>query len=190
MNDLTTKNFGLLIAYVLPGLTILWGISFFYEPVHIWLYTAPENAPTVSGFLYVTLAAVAAGMTASTVRWLLIDGMHHVTGLRRPALDFSRFQNHIEAYDILTEVHYRYYQFYANMIVAILFAIAAQRTALESWLTMPNFAEVSAILVMALFYAGSRDTLGKYYSRLSRLLGTETPALKKGKRLPAEMPSV
>jgi hypothetical protein len=37
MRDVTGQNFGLLIAYVLPGLTALWGVSFFSDTVRSWL---------------------------------------------------------------------------------------------------------------------------------------------------------
>jgi len=59
------------------------------------------------------------GLTVSTVRWMLIDTLHHLTGVPRPRWDFSLLQRHIDAYEALTENQYRYYQFYANMLTAL-----------------------------------------------------------------------
>ena len=73
MRDVTNNNFGLLIAYVLPGLTALWGAAHFSPTLRFWLAASPSELPTVGGFLYVTLGSVAAGMTVSTVRWLIVD---------------------------------------------------------------------------------------------------------------------
>ena len=73
MKELSVANFGILIAYVLPGFTALWGVSYFSETVQVWLGSSAGDAPTVGGFLYVTLAAVGAGMTVSTVRWMIVD---------------------------------------------------------------------------------------------------------------------
>ena len=108
----STHNFGVLISYLLSGLIALWGASYFSEPIRVWFGTAPANDPTVGGFLYVTLAAVMAGLIVSTVRWMIVDGIHHLTGIPRPNWDFSCFEKKFAAYDMLGEVHYRFYQFY------------------------------------------------------------------------------
>jgi len=39
-----------------------------------------------------TLASVAAGLSVSAVRWLVLDTVHHRTGVRQPSWDFSSFQ--------------------------------------------------------------------------------------------------
>src|SRR5947209_5196133 len=88
--ETSINNFGLLIAYVLPGFTALWGISLVTDRLGPWLFHPPADPPTVGGFLYVTLASVVAGLTVSTVRWLIIDVVHHQTGLRPPPRDFAR----------------------------------------------------------------------------------------------------
>jgi len=90
MRDVTNNNFGLLIAYVLPGLTVLWGASHFSATLQSWLASNSTDLPTVGGFLYITLGSVAAGMMMSTVRWLLVDGIHHLTGLKESIWVFSR----------------------------------------------------------------------------------------------------
>ena len=110
MRDVTNQNFGLLIAYVLPGVTALWGASYLSPTVRVWLGSAPADAPTVGGFLYLTIAAVAAGLIASTVRWAVVDTLHHVTGIPRPTWDFSRLQSNISAFNLIVEHQYRYYQ--------------------------------------------------------------------------------
>jgi hypothetical protein len=73
VKDRNGGNFGLLIAYVLPGMTAIWGLSYVSETVQGWLGSSTEAVPTIGGFLYVTLAAVGAGLVASTVRWMVVD---------------------------------------------------------------------------------------------------------------------
>ena len=104
MQQLTSKNFGLLIANLLPGFTALWGASQFSETVRMWLGTTPSDAPSVGGFLYVTLASIGAGMTVSAVRFLVIDRIHHRTGISEPRWDFSRLSDNVAAYDVLIEI--------------------------------------------------------------------------------------
>lgn len=89
MKDVSTGNFGLLIAFVLPGFIVLWGASYFSATVRLWLSTA-DATPTVGGFMFGTLASVAAGVTVSTVRWLVIDKIRDWTGIRQPPWNFSR----------------------------------------------------------------------------------------------------
>ena len=167
---MTFSNFGFLIAYLLPGFTALWGLSYVSETVRLWLGATPENAPTVGGFLYLILASVAAGLTASTVRWLIIDTIHHRTGVPRPNWDFARLQQNVAAFDVLGENQYRYYQFYGNMAVAIPFWYAAKCIAEGFWPPPFGWASLGVLFIEVLFLAGSRDTGQKYYTRIAQLL--------------------
>ena len=171
MHQLSTANFGLLIAYVLPGITSVWGASYLSPTLRTWLGSASNEAPTIAGFLYVSLAAVAAGLIVSTVRWMVVDTVHYLTGVPRPRWDFSRFGEKVMAYDKLGEIHYRYYQHYSNMLVASVFAYFARRISLgffSHWLGWPD---VGFITLAVIFAAGSRDTFQKYNHRLTMVLG-------------------
>ena len=57
VNDLNSGNFGLLISYVLPGMTVLWALSYLSPAVGAWLTDTAAAGPTIGGFLNVTLAA-------------------------------------------------------------------------------------------------------------------------------------
>jgi hypothetical protein len=89
VKDVTSENFGLLIAYVLPGFVLLWSLAPVLDHHRGWLGQANGDQPTVGGFLYVTLASVGLGQFVSTLRWLLMDSLHHATGIRQPHFDFS-----------------------------------------------------------------------------------------------------
>jgi hypothetical protein len=173
MSEVTQKNFGLLIAYLLPGFVALWGVSFFSSTVKSWLSGTSPNSPTVGGFLYVTLASIGAGLTVSVVRWAVIDTIHHWTGIPDPKWDFSKLQENIAAFDTLVEIHYRYFQFYSNSLVSLLFLYVARRIAAGSSIPAVGLADLDFLLLACIFFAGSRDTLNKYYTRVGKLLGTE-----------------
>lgn len=171
MRDVTSSNFGILIAYVLPGFTILWGASQYSETLRSWLAADPTGSPTVGGFLYVTLGSVAAGMTVSTVRWLLVDGLHNLTGLKEPPWDFSQLGNKVAAFDVLIRIHYQVYQFNSNMLVAILFAYIMRKAVRGTGGGVIDWEDVAWLVTMVVFFAGSRDTLKRYYVRGQHLLG-------------------
>ncbi|MFO1003481.1 MAG: hypothetical protein U0936_24375 [Planctomycetaceae bacterium] len=120
-------NFGPLIAYLVPGATALYGLSLFIPGLAGWFAATPTHAPTISGFLYLTVASLAAGMTITAVRWAIVDHIHALTGLKPPTLDFSKLADRVGAMQLLIEIHYRHYQFYANMFVATAFAYACHR---------------------------------------------------------------
>ena len=174
MKALSGNTLGPLIAYVLPGFTTLWGLSYVSETIRSWLGTSSTATPTVGGFLYVTLGSVAAGLTVSTVRWLVIDTVHHWTGIPRPRWDFSRLQQNVEAFEVLVDIHYRYHQFNAGMFIAILVAYVARRVWLGFWSSPIGWLDLGFFLLEALFFLGSRDTYRKYVLRGEMLLGRST----------------
>lgn len=164
------NDFGLLIAYVLPGFAALHGLAFCMPEVGQWLGALPDNAPTLSGFLYGTVASVAAGLTVQSVRWLVIDSLHHWTGIRPKHWDFSLFQEKLAAYDKLTENHYRFHQFYGGSLVALTWLLAARHLAAMS--LHSDRVDVGILLLVVLFWLGSRDSLAKYYRRVDAVLAT------------------
>ena len=109
MSDIRRDNFGIIIAYLLPGLITLWGISFLSDTVRGWFGATAENQVTVGGFLHVTLASLAVGLLISTVRWGIVDTIQHLTGVQKPEWDFFKLRPHFHVFEGLVENHYRYY---------------------------------------------------------------------------------
>jgi hypothetical protein len=56
LKDFSDKNFGIIIAYLLPGFVTLNGLSFVSPTVAQWLAT-PPHSPSVSGFLFVLIGS-------------------------------------------------------------------------------------------------------------------------------------
>ncbi len=170
MNEVNSKNFGLLIAYILPGLTTLWSVSYFSVTIRAWFAVTPGDPATVGGFLYVTLASIVAGLSVSTVRWVTIDTLHHWTGIRKPTWDFSKVQSNIGAYVVLVEHKYRYYQFYSNMVVALVLLFVSRRLQFGVLTTQIEWFDAVLFSLVIVFFAASRDTLRQYYSRGNTML--------------------
>jgi hypothetical protein len=170
VTDISTRNFGYLIAYVLPGVVTLAGVSRYSETVRSWFGAAPTGAPTVGGFLFLTLGSVAAGMVVSTIRWMLLDGLHHHTGIQEGHWDFSALEANYKAFEGAVENHYRYYQFYGNMLVAVLVTAYTQWPTWLAFFGDGSHATVAVLVLVGLFFVASRDTLAKYYVRSAELL--------------------
>lgn len=168
MQSVSNDTFGPLIAYLVPGATALVGLSPFLPVVQAWLAGTANDAPTVGGLLYLSLASLAAGMTVSALRWAAVDALHARTGLRPPALDFARLPGRVEEFQLLIEIHYRHYQFYANMFVAVLIAYVGYRV--HAGFTRPGLADLAFVALEPVFLVTSRDNLRKYYTRTHQLL--------------------
>ncbi len=169
MRDITSNNFGLLIAYVLPGFTILWESRLISPSIESWLAASTENAPTVAGFLYATLGSVAIGLFISTLRWLIIDSIHHRTGIPKPEWDFTQLAARVDAFQTVVDHQYRYHQFYGGMTIAVLLASVIRWVALG----FQGGELLFAVVVSGIFFLGSRDTLKKYYFRMAGILTTQ-----------------
>jgi hypothetical protein len=168
MQTVSNDTFGPLIAYLVPGATVLTGLSPFLPVVQTWLEGTSSVAPTIGGLLYLSLASFGAGMTVSAVRWATVDTLHARTGIRPPKLNFANLPGKCEELRLLIEIHYRHYQFYANMLVAILIAYAGYR--IHVGFAAPGLADLALMALAPVFYFTSRDTLRKYYVRSRQLL--------------------
>ncbi len=105
----------------------------------------------------------------STLRWLLIDTLHHRTGINPPNWNFRKLKDRVAAYDRLIEIHYRYYQWHANALIAVTISAALRWT-----VNGHRRREVLLLLFIdLLLYLGSRDTLQKYYRRVEELLARD-----------------
>jgi hypothetical protein len=167
--ETSINDFGLLIAYVIPGYTALWGLwLLFPDAVPIPLASGVPSL-NVAGFLYSTVAAVAAGLTVSTVRWMVIDPIHHATGLPMPNWDFAELRESAVAFEIVVEHYYRYYQFAANTLVSLLFVLAVR---LASGFPSPSlhWIDLHLIELCVVFFVSSRGSLRRYYTRGGQLL--------------------
>jgi hypothetical protein len=174
VRDVSPFNFGLVVAYLVPGFVVLWGLSFHSATVTAWLAGPSESAPTIGGLFYASLASVACGMFANLLRWAIIDTIHHRTGLRFPRWDFSRLQEQLGAYQLLNELHYKHYQYAANMLVAVVFTYLAYRSTPSGRAVGVGATDIGFIVVCVVLFFGSRDALKKYYHRAGELLSQPT----------------
>ena len=172
MNDLIRQNFGLLIAYILPGFVVISGAAVIFPPVRLLIMPTLGLADGVESTAFVALATLLAGMFVSALRWLIVDTLHHLTGLRRPEWDDANLSQNLPAFSVIVENHYRYYQCNANLAIAfacVYIAWRVQQPPFAPW------ADEAFLLIEFLFLATSRDNLRKYYARSSRLLGSPQP---------------
>jgi hypothetical protein len=169
MQSVTNDNFGPLVAYLVPGATVLWGLRPYSPELQHWFAATPPEAPTLGGFLYLTVAALAVGMTVNAVRWVVLDSIHARTGLLPPDLDFSRLAGREQALALLIDIHYKHFQFHGSMFIATAMAYLSHRASTGFVGQMGGF-DVGVVALEVVFFLASRDILRKYYRRTEQLL--------------------
>lgn len=171
MKDITEKNFGVLIAFGLPGFLLLWGLSFSLNDVASWLSkSSASEGPTVAGFLYATLGSLALGLLISAVRWLVVDSILHfyykrIRSKPLPQINFAKLKTAdvFAAFQGIIDNHYRYYQYYSNTLVALVTAFVAY---LKFGQKSPGpYTWITVIIAFIALLLASKDSFKKYYVR-------------------------
>ena len=168
MSGSLDRSFGLVIAFLLPGFTIVLGVAVLSPTVATWLSQEPTPNTGLGGFVYVVMSSLAAGMIASAVRWLIVDPMMHRLGLKPPVLDFSKLQANLDAFELAVHHNYRHYQFYANSFVGLWVFAACHQVAAGNWWPSAwiGFAALQLVLLVT-----ARDCLRRYYDRIGEIIG-------------------
>lgn len=124
MKDITSTSFGLVIAFLLPGLAGLYSLTFWSDTAR-GIFRRFETAQSDVGlFLLVLLAALMLGLQITVVRWLIFERLIS----RRERLKSSDFsslgknETTLVAFRAAVDEHYRYHQFWGGMTVVIPFA--------------------------------------------------------------------
>ena len=188
MEEISSRWFGIVIAYVLPGFVVLMGLAPQVPALTAW-FNAAGNADTgLAGFLHLVVAATLAGLMVGCVRWCLLDSLLEWMGTRRPDWNERQLPEKLVAFDLLVEHHYRFYQFYGGVLVAMPLAYLGHR---EELLRISVGFDAVVLLVDIALFAGARDALAKYYRRTYQLLGPspreETAMFTNGSHRPEDI---
>ena len=166
-------QFGLLVGYLLPGFLGLVGLTPMAPAISGWLQGVNLGDAGIGPPIYAVLSATMMGMIFSCFRWLVIDHVHAWTGVKAPVWNFKLLKGRLEELTYLVDNHYRYYQFYANTLVAVVFAYPIHRL-LKTSPFLGVGTDLGVIILCAVLFAGSRDALAKYYHRAGQLVGEAT----------------
>jgi hypothetical protein len=150
MIDITTTSFGLLIAYLLPGLAMLFGMSYWIPELRTLFNAFLTGESNIGLFLLVALASIVTSLQITLVRWYIFE-VHLCRNHRLNPKDFDRLgrSGKVNAFGAAVDAHYRYHQFWGSMTVAlpVLFAGWAEQ---HSIFSIPWQGFLFSILFLAL----------------------------------------
>ena len=174
----TEEYFGLVIAYLLPGATLLFGLSFISPTVENWLIAPPSSPPSLAGFLFGSVAGLMLGLVVHGIRVICLDRtLYPLTGLKRPNWRDDELHHKVEAFNTLVENQFRYHQFWGGMFLSLPGALALRRLAEDPLRWPVDPLEWVVLGLVPLCWHLSRTALRGYYNRTSSLLGI-TPSPK------------
>ncbi|MEI8194342.1 MAG: hypothetical protein WCI73_00375 [Phycisphaerae bacterium] len=168
--DPSPRQFGLIVAYLLPGFVGLVGLVPLLPAIGQWLQPERQGDLGFGPPVYALLAATAVGKIISCFRWVLVDQLHHHMGVKPPQWNDRRLDEVLGGFDYLVQNHFRYYEFAANMLIASLWAYLLNRI-MQTSPILGTGTDLGMLVLTLVLFAASRDALAKYYSRTNRLLG-------------------
>jgi hypothetical protein len=177
MKDIALE-FGLLIAYAIPGAFALFGVSTFVPELALML-SQPDDQKWLSSALLMAGLSIALGMFVSVLRSLTVDASFLLrlpsAGPKRPHwLPVERVDpdyGSMKAKDVLAALQdvrstdKRPYQFYGNMLVALAILEASRLTQSKA-----VAAEIAiSVAVGVAFYLASRKSHFRYMQAVRAL---------------------
>jgi hypothetical protein len=180
MARITGVTLGTVIAFVAPGFVGLIAASYHSPLAAAWLSAAVESDQSVGVFFFVLLASLALGIVISGVRALVLDYLYH-NGIRfvhyarianleilapvepSPRIPFDRIADarRLAAFESIVESYFRFYQFYGNTFVALLFLLVSRVGA--PWGTAwPGLTYVLIVGALVVLFFSARMSLDWY----------------------------
>lgn len=175
MKDVTSTSFGLLIAFLLPGLAGIYSSRFWSQRVDDILGTFETAESNVGLFFMVVLAAVAVSLQVTVFRWLIFERWL----CRRDRLsdkDFAQLGTNdkkLVPFRAAVDEHYRYHQFWGGMTVVLPFLFAGWYLQTISGLPLlPKLTVVAVLLLMEVLTAiAAIYAFENYVTRARAILG-------------------
>ena len=163
-------EFRLLIAYLVPGLLFVYSLSLHIPKVYM-LLGGDKTAPEGPAVILILILSIGAGIFVNAFTWAVIRPIIEWTSISRPELDYSKVSNEkLEAYKVIVNENYRYYQAYANIFssfIIFLCSYLALRQNVGLKYVVPGLA------VLIILFMAARDSLKRTYINMANLLTRE-----------------
>ncbi len=120
LKDLTSESFGLIIAFLLPGLVAIIALSFWSGRIKEVLKSFLSEKANVNLFLLVIIAALAIGLLITSLRALIFEKWARVAE-PLSANDFAALasSDKFAAFRGAVDAHYRYHQCWGGLVIVL-----------------------------------------------------------------------
>jgi hypothetical protein len=119
LKDVTTTSFGLIIAYLLPGLLGLYALSLWSPRILALLQSFKTAQSSIGLFFFVALIALIIGVEMTALRWAVFE-LLLCRGNRLMPEDFAGMtSDKAAAFNVAIDENYRYHQFFGAMTILL-----------------------------------------------------------------------
>lgn len=177
MVDVTSTSFGLIIAYLLPGMTFLYGLSFFSNTVDVIFKSILAGNANISLFFTMIFTSTLLGIILSPLRWIVFECFF----CRESRIDKQKYkalgkdETTLKAYRALIDEQFRYHQFYGGIVFAfplLIFGILFQNYNMLETSHICIYIMLSASFEIVLFKAAI-EAFNAHMIRAQSILGGE-----------------
>lgn len=171
MKSIGPLDFGMVIAYLLPGFIALYGLRYLSPAVNQLIGLSYTKDGGIGIEIAIVAFALSAGVVVSAFRANVLDPLQERSGVGKPDFDVSKLKDEkaLKAYEAAISNTYRFAQFYGNTFVALLFLTAARAWATGGLLTNVPVVVIVLIALVVLFIA-HRWQLEQTYSTIQKIL--------------------
>lgn len=115
-------NFGLIIAYFLPGVVVTYSLRYISPQIDHLLRTIEAGQVVLGPAAILVIGAVVAGLIVSSARVVIFEPLLRRTGVPEPQVRYDKLSSaqKWKAYIQIVDNIYRFYQFYGNILLALL----------------------------------------------------------------------
>lgn len=175
MKDITSTSFGLIIAYLLPGVAGFYSLKYYLTDVNkvLGIFLTPQfNAGL---FFMVIFASLIIGLIVTAFRWFIYE-LILCKSYKLKEENFKKIgadENKLNAFRAATDEHYRYHQFWGGIsLVLPIFSVGFLNDNINSMsdLLCWSFCIV-ALLTEIILIIVSIKAYKKYIARSNYIIG-------------------
>jgi hypothetical protein len=173
LKDVTPSIFGLVVAYILPGLGSLFSIALFYDPASEMLGAFNRAESTVGLFFFVIVISLLLGMQLTAIRWLVFEKwIYRRIAFRPEEFAALRDEGVANTFRLLIDEAYRYHQFFGAQVFVIpaLFLGAAYQTRDSLSVSLAISFGFAGLILEAITWSTAAEGWKRYIERGRQIL--------------------
>lgn len=172
MKTLPGLDFGLIIAFFLPGFVAVYALGCFSPRISEVFSALLSKDQAFGASFMITVLALSAGLVISGIRAFALDFLHEKTWPSMPDLDYSKLNSEgkLEVFKEAINNTYRFYQFYGNMFVALAFLTCVRYGVVGVDIRSQKTVFLASLLALLALLIQSRATFRNTYETAHEIL--------------------
>lgn len=170
--DALGTSFGLAIAYLLPGMSGLYGFTFWFPGMRKSFVSFQTSASNVGVFLLVLMLGLTVGLILNSVRWAIFEAWRPDQLKTEELATLTLDRQRLAAYRARLEDDFRFHQFNGNSVLAMLILYSGSLK--TSWVNMKvtQILEQSVLVVVLglVFVFAALDRYKRFIDGTRRVL--------------------